>query len=162
MLDELGLVSTLRWCADQQAQRAGFELRFAAECSGKRFPAAIEMACYRVAQEALTNVVRHAQATCVWVTFCEHEEECEVELTIRDDGEGFKCGEVRQRVVRGASFGVQGMQERVELLGGKFSIVSSPGEGTLVNARIPAASINSGQRTRRSSGDETNSRSPGG
>jgi signal transduction histidine kinase len=138
MLDELGLVSTLRWCADRQAQRAGFALHFAAQCSGKRLPAPIETACYRVAQEALTNVMRHAHAAHASVEFREDEDDSRIVLEIRDDGIGFKVADIRRRVARGASFGVQGMQERVELLGGKFSIESTPGSGTSITASLPS------------------------
>ena len=62
MLDDLGLVATLRWYADRQAQRAGFAVHFAVESSGARLPAELTIACFRVVQEALTNVVRHARA----------------------------------------------------------------------------------------------------
>jgi PAS domain S-box-containing protein len=161
MLDELGFVSTLRWYADRQAQRAGFEIRVTAECSGKRLPAAIEMACYRVAQEALTNVVRYARATRVWVAFREDEDK-DVVLKIRDNGVGFNWNDVRQRLARGASFGVQGMQERVELLGGRFAIESTPGGGTLVSARLPTSTRPLGRALVEESIDEANPRFAGG
>ncbi len=61
MLDDLGLVSTVRWYADRQAQRAGFAVHFAVEFSAGRLPAELTIACFRVAQEALTNVARHAR-----------------------------------------------------------------------------------------------------
>ena len=62
MLDDLGLVATMRWYADRQAQRAGFTVHFTVESSGARLPAELAIACFRVAQEALTNVARHARA----------------------------------------------------------------------------------------------------
>jgi PAS domain S-box-containing protein len=141
MLDELGLVATLRWYADRQAQRAGFTLHFGATCSGHRLPTTIETACYRVAQESLTNVVRHAEARNVWVTFSEISEQDTIELIIRDDGVGFNTVDLRHRTARGASFGVQGMQERMELVGGELVIESTPNCGTLIIARIPSASF---------------------
>jgi PAS domain S-box-containing protein len=147
MLDELGLVATLRWCADRQAQRAGFTLHFSAACSGVRLQSAIETTCYRVAQESLTNVVRHANASNVWLTFSQNDEQDSIELMIRDDGVGFNPVDLRQRVAHGASFGVLGMQERLELAGGELVIESAPNCGTLVVARIPAASRSIEART---------------
>jgi signal transduction histidine kinase len=62
MHDDLGLIATLRWYADRQSQRAGFAVHFAVESSAARLPAEQTIACYRVVQEALTNVARHAHA----------------------------------------------------------------------------------------------------
>lgn len=138
MLDDLGLVSTIRWFAGRQAQRAGLELEFVADSSGERLPADLEIACYRVVQEALTNVVRHAQARHVRVEFRQHDEE--VQLAIRDDGVGFNLAAVQQGAVRGASFGVLGMEERVELLGGQIEFTSNPGQGTGIQIRFPLSS----------------------
>jgi two-component system sensor histidine kinase UhpB len=135
MLDDLGLISTLRWYADRQAQRSGFILHFNAQSSFARLPAEVETACYRVVQEALTNVIRHARARQAWLDYS--EDESEVRLLIRDDGVGFDTAAVRQRILEGASFGVLGMQERVTLLGGRFEIDSIPAQGTTILVRIP-------------------------
>ncbi len=135
MLDDLGLVSTLRWYADRQARRAGFTLHLSVDSAGYRLPADIQIACYRVAQEALTNVVRHARARHVWLEY--HEDEVQVQIVVRDDGVGFEVAEVRQRAARGASLGVLGMQERTELLGGQFDIESKPAHGTTIRVRFP-------------------------
>jgi PAS domain S-box-containing protein len=135
MLDDLGLVSTIRWFARRQAQRAGFELEFAVDSSGEHLPADLEIACYRVAQEALTNVVRHAQARRVWVEIRLQEEE--VQLAIRDDGVGFNPAAIERGAEHGARFGVLGMQERVELLGGQIEFTSTPGQGTAIRVRFP-------------------------
>jgi signal transduction histidine kinase len=135
MLDDLGLISTLRWYADRQAQRSGFLLHFNAQSSCARLPADVETACYRVVQEALTNVVRHARARQVWLDYTEDERE--VRLVIRDNGVGFDTAAVRQRILEGASFGVLGMQERVTLLGGRFEIDSIPAQGTTILLRVP-------------------------
>ena len=98
-------------------------------------PADLEIACYRVVQEALTNVVRHAQARQVRVEFRQQEEE--VQLVIRDDGVGFNLEAVQRGAARGASFGVLGMEERVELLGGQIEFTSNPGQGTGIQVRFP-------------------------
>ena len=135
MLDDLGLISTLRWNADRQAERSGLVVHFAAESSGARLPTNLETACYRIVQEALTNVVRHAKARQVWLEYREQGQE--VQLLIRDDGVGFDLSAVRDRAVRGASFGVLGMQERVELLDGHIDIESKPMHGTTIRVRFP-------------------------
>ena len=95
MLDDLGLAAALRWLVDRQAQRAGLVGHFVVQSSGAPLPPDLAIACFRVAQEALTNVVRHARARQVWVELQEGEEE--VRLVIRDDGVGFDPGEARQR-----------------------------------------------------------------
>src|ERR1700680_3393608 len=102
MLDDLGLVTTLRWYADRQAQRAGFALHFVAETATTRLPPELATACYRVVQGALTNVLRHARARQVWLEFHEHEDD--VRLVIRDNGVGFDVAAVRKRAARGASW----------------------------------------------------------
>lgn len=135
MLDDLGLVSTLRWYADRQSQRAGLVVHFVAESSAASLPSDLVTACYRVAQEALTNVVRHAQAREVWLEF--RGGDAALELIIRDNGIGFDVAAVRQRAAHGASFGVLGMQERVELLGGQIEMESQPSRGTTIHVRLP-------------------------
>jgi two-component system sensor histidine kinase UhpB len=95
----------------------------------------VEATCFRVAQEALTNVIRHAQARRV-------ELELRVaggalELAVRDDGRGFDVAEARRRAIRGGSQGLLSMQERVALTEGDLEIDSAPGRGTAVRARFP-------------------------
>jgi len=143
MLDDLGLVATLRWYADRQAQRAGFAVHFAVESSGARLPAELAIACFRVMQEALTNVMRHARARHVWVELRQGDDE--VDLVIRDDGVGFDSESAHGRAARGESFGLPGIQERVELLGGRADIQSQPDHGTTIRVWFPMASPPSAQ-----------------
>ena len=135
MIDDLGLVATLRWYADRQAQRAGFAVHVAVESSAARLPAELTIACYRVAQEALNNVARHARARHVWIELRQSDDE--VELAIRDDGVGFDSETASGRAARGESFGLLGIQERVELLGGQADIRSQPGLGTTMPRLVP-------------------------
>jgi signal transduction histidine kinase len=88
---------------------------------------------YRVLQEALTNVARHAGATKVVVEL--KREESALELLVRDDGVGF---DVRRALGAVSGVGLRGMRERVTLLGGSIQIESRPGQGTVVRARVPA------------------------
>jgi PAS domain S-box-containing protein len=138
MLDDFGLAAALRWLVDRQAERAGFVGHFGAPSSEAPLHPDLATACYRIAQEALTNVVRHARARHVWVGL--EQDEAEVRLTIRDDGVGFDPGEARRRGARGASLGLVGIQERAEMLGGRVAVESEPGHGAGVRAWFPATS----------------------
>jgi signal transduction histidine kinase len=131
LLDDLGLVPALRWCLDQQAQRADLRVEFFADPALERVDAAIETACFRVAQEALTNVVRHARAQTVSVEL--HRTPEALHLVVRDDGIGFDVMTAEQ----GASLGLLGMRERVALLAGEMDCKSAPGCGTEIHAFFP-------------------------
>lgn len=135
LLDDLGLVAALRWYGDRQAQRVGFTVQFMTDPLDSRPSPDIETACFRVAQEALTNVARHAQAQRVWVEVRQHG--TALHLVIRDDGIGFDIQAAQERAVRGASVGLLGMQERVQLAGGQITIQSTVGRGTEVHVCFP-------------------------
>lgn len=135
ILDDLGLVEALQWYIDRQAERAGFTSILVAEPAEMNLPADLKSTCFRITQEALTNILRHAHAKKVRVEL--HQRETELELLIRDDGGGFNVKEARQRAERGASLGLLGMQERVLLLHGQFHLESVPGMGTEIRARFP-------------------------
>lgn len=135
MLDDLGLAAALRWYLDRQAQRAGITLQFTVDMLQVRINPTIETACFRLAQEALTNVLRHANAHHVQVLL--QQSETELELRILDDGQGFDVEAARTRAARGDSFGLLGMEERALLAGGGLEIISTPGQGTTVIARFP-------------------------
>jgi len=135
LLDDLGLVAALRWHADGEAKRAGFTLDFVAEPADIRPAPEIGIACYRVVQEALTNVARHARAGHVRVELAAAEGW--LDLRIHDDGVGFDARAARERAARGASFGLLSMTERARLLDGRLEIDSAPGRGTEIRARFP-------------------------
>lgn len=134
MLDDLGLVSTLRWYLDRQAQRAGLETQFSAPWIDEP-PAEVATACFRIVQESLTNVMRYAQATLVQVVL--DQEGDELTLSIRDNGRGFDVRSARARAAQGGSMGLLGMQERATLLGGHFALASQPGKGSSIYVRFP-------------------------
>jgi signal transduction histidine kinase len=135
VLDDLGLRAALRWYLDRHAESGILTAELSATELRERFPADVETACFRVAQEALTNVIRHANAQRAWVELREGTDE--LELSIRDDGAGFDVGSARARASGGASVGLSGMEERVGLAGGRLRIRSTPGEGTVVQAVFP-------------------------
>jgi signal transduction histidine kinase len=135
LLDDLGLVAALRWYLDRQSQRAGYKAEFTADPPGLRGATGLETACFRVVQEALTNIARHAQARNVCVLL--RQSGTELEVQIRDDGVGFDVAEARQQAARGASLGLLGMQERVLLSGGRITIESTLGSGTQILVHFP-------------------------
>jgi signal transduction histidine kinase len=135
LLDDLGIVAALRWYIDRQAQRAGFEAQFLASPPELRLPADLETTCFRVVQEALTNVVRHAQAERVRIELRKQPEA--LLLTVLDDGIGFDLGEVGQRSAGDTSLGLLGMRERVQLVGGTIEISSHPEWGTQIQVIFP-------------------------
>jgi signal transduction histidine kinase len=137
LLDDLGVVSALRWYIDRQAQRAGFTAKFLANLPEKRLPPDLETTCFRVVQEALTNIVRHAQATQVWIEL--RQVETGLELSIRDNGIGFDVGLVMEHSTGDfdIGLGILGMKERVQLMGGEISIQSIPASGTEILVKFP-------------------------
>ncbi len=135
LLDELGLASALRWYVDRCARAAPLQFELQLEALDERLPLAVEVACFRVAQEALTNVLRHAQAQRVTVAL--ERRPAEVELRVRDDGRGFDGAALQARAARGECAGLSGMRERVGLLDGALTLESEVGRGCLVRACFP-------------------------
>ena len=127
-LDELGAAPAIEELGIRMASRHGIEVLTAVALEG-RHPPEVETALYRIIQEALTNAVKHAGATHVAISV--DESDGVVRLTVTDDGMGFDPGAPR------SGFGLAGMRERVELLGGELEVASSP-EGTRVTAALPA------------------------
>ncbi len=135
MLDDLGLESALRWYTGRQAETSGIEAEFISDPLEQRLDPVIETECFRVAQEALTNVLRHSKASSVTVEL--RTDDGTLHLSVRDDGVGFDVAKVRDQAVRGGSLGVLSMEERVSLAGGKLELVSVTGQGTEVRADFP-------------------------
>jgi signal transduction histidine kinase len=129
-LDELGLVPALREVAAQYRHK-GLSINLDAPQNLPQLPAAVEVACYRITQEALTNVVRHAGARSCSVLLALEEEARMVRVEITDDGRGLSSER------KGVGVGLSSMRERAEELGGSCTIDSSPGSGTRVSARLP-------------------------
>jgi PAS domain S-box-containing protein len=132
LLDDLGLVAALRWYVDRLAKRAGLERSFDADGLAMRLGPELETACFRIAQEALTNVLRHANARTVWMRVGQRGDD--LKLEVRDDGVGFDVRTAMNRRGTNASLGLQGMQERALAVGGHVVIKSQQGTGTKVEA----------------------------
>jgi len=135
MLDDLGLEPALRWYVERQAALAGLQAEVRADPLEQRLDPMIETQCFRVAQEALTNVVKHAQARTVTVELTTNDEQ--LHLSVRDDGLGFDVASLREKAVRGASLGLLSMEERATLAGGGLQYHATPGQGTEVHAWFP-------------------------
>ncbi len=132
MLDQLGLLPALLWLFDRFTAQTMVLVHFRHEGMGGRYPAATETAAYRLIQESLANVARHARVSevsvRVWV------EGNWLHLQVEDEGAGF---DPEAALASGAAAGLTGMSERVQLLGGKWIIHSAPGEGTNLMAELP-------------------------
>ena len=142
LLDDLGLAAALRWYVDRYRQRTGIiaEIVNGFEERG-RLPRELETECFRIAQEALTNAARHAQATRVWVQI-----KCAAEkliLTITDNGTGFDTENLLKTASSASTLGLRGMKERALAMNGRIVIASSPGSGTQIQASFPLRRQNS-------------------
>lgn len=135
MLDDLGLAAALQWISEQSASRSGFTVKFHHVRAPTRLASDIETACFRIVQEALTNIARHAQAHQVDIRL--ERVDGQLVLCITDDGCGFNLEEMQARALTGSSTGVLGMQERATLIGGQLSIQSTPGAGSVVQLTCP-------------------------
>lgn len=137
MLDHLGLEAALRWLLHSQSQRAGYEVSYQATPLAPPPSPAAALICYRVAQEALTNVARHARASHVRVDLSASGGW--LRLIVADDGAGFDPVAMRARARTGGSMGLLSLEERAALGGGALRLDSAPGRGTTLTLRLPLA-----------------------
>jgi signal transduction histidine kinase len=128
-LDDFGLVPALERLAETFSEQTGIRVQLEAQL-GERLSAEIETALYRIVQEALTNVVKHARARSVSILLM--RKDASVSAVIEDDGLGFEPAEAR-----GDGLGLVGMRERLELIDGRFDVESSRGAGTTIVAEVP-------------------------
>jgi len=135
MLDDLGLLATLRWQVSDLEKQSGVEVRLTVIGIERRFSAEMELTIFRIVQEALRNVEKHAQASKVEVKieFCEGK----TKISIGDNGKGFDSGRSLADLPREGKLGIAGMEERVRLLNGNMRIESKPDKGTKVMIEVP-------------------------
>ncbi len=138
LLDDFGLGAALRSYLIQQAERSDLKVVFHSDAIETRVPEVVEISCYRIAQEAVTNILRHSGATRIEMELHVDKEQ-ELELIVRDNGNGFDVGSGMNELVHYRSMGLLGMRERAMLAGGQFHLRSFPGQGTEVRARFPLA-----------------------
>jgi signal transduction histidine kinase len=133
LLNDLGLVPALRYLFEGLAQRSRLQITIDA-VPEQRLPRRVETTLYQIAKEALHNVVKHAQATAVWIRF--QRAEGSIDCSIRDDGRGFDPASIAGRQEE-QGFGLIGMRERLNVVGGHLRINSSDGCGTELVISIP-------------------------
>jgi signal transduction histidine kinase len=135
MLDDLGLFPAIRWYAERDLKRRGVSVRCEFDEANGRLPPEVETALFRAVQEAITNIVKHAQAKTVLIQCVLGPRAVTVE--IEDDGDGFDPESISATAVDGRGLGLAGIRERVELLGGSAVIESAPGQGARVVLTVP-------------------------
>lgn len=133
VLDALGLVDALEWQVRDFRRRSGLpcDLHISPEAANMQIPPNASTALFRIIQEVLTNILRHANATHVIIGLCVDADL--LVLDVQDTGVGF----TREEAHRMTSYGIRGMEERVSLLGGTFHIEGIPGQGTTVRVALP-------------------------
>lgn len=146
VLDDLGLEAALRWLINQYRRDSDIQVHLSIDRLDERPPHWVESACFRVVQEALTNVMRHSGASAVSVRVTRDGDM--LRFSVDDDGCGFEPELAWKGLGAGKSLGLLSMEERVGLLGGRFRIRSEAGLGTRVSARIPLARENSHEQAR--------------
>jgi two-component system sensor histidine kinase UhpB len=134
ILDDLGLAAALEWRVDEVNKQEGIHAAITVLGMERRLPRETELVLYRIGQEALSNINRHAEASEVKVTLRRDGKFCV--LHVADNGVGFDPAQVDQRDGRG--LGLIGMRERVAMVGGELEVTSRPGAGTTILARVPS------------------------
>ena len=134
MLDDMGLLPALQWLFNNYTTQNGAVLSFEQAGVDRRFSPKVEITTYRIIQEALTNVTRHAGNRQVDIFI--YADEHILNLKIRDYGVGF---DPVVSLSRGLSSGLSGMRERARMLGGEMTIESAPGKGTQLSVKLPVA-----------------------
>ena len=131
VLEEVGLEAAMEWQAREFQKRTGVACQFNSNVEKFIVDRERSVALYRVLQEALTNIARHAEATRVEVQLT--AEMNQLRLEVRDNG----CGISSEDMLKVEHFGIRGMRERIALLGGELAIQGTPGQGTVIDVRVP-------------------------
>ncbi|MFZ9387515.1 MAG: PAS domain-containing sensor histidine kinase [Chitinophagaceae bacterium] len=133
MLDDLGLSAAIEWHTQDFGKRMGIGIRTMVETGEVKLPERVNISLFRVLQECLTNVARHAKATEITVRL--YQQDDHMNLEIQDNGVGFLKAEVTNK----KTLGILGMKERIALIKGNYSIDSILGKGTLVRVSVPVS-----------------------
>jgi signal transduction histidine kinase len=134
-LEDLGLVTALEMLAREASQAADIPVEFLRRGTEVRLNPNVELALYRMAQEALNNVNRHAQASQAYLNISFTPQE--VTLQVADNGKGFDVPKSPAEFAPGGHFGLLGLYERAELIGARLEIYSSPGQGSQITVHLP-------------------------
>jgi two-component system sensor histidine kinase UhpB len=143
ILDDLGLVPAIRWFAQSDLEEAGVNLQFDFQSENLRLSPPLETMLFRVSQEAVNNILHHANAStakiCLW------KDQSKIWFEVEDDGQGFDVERTSGEAVAKKQLGLLGIQERVSLVGGEVKITSSPGQGTRLVVWVPLLKGNSNE-----------------
>jgi signal transduction histidine kinase len=139
VLDDLGLVPAVRWQCETTLGDRGLEATVDDRLGATRLPSHVEVALFRIVQEAVTNVARHADARNVEIKLLRDDET--VTVTVVDDGKGFEVERAAGMAGHYDSVGLSGMEERVALLNGSMQVRSAPGAGTTVEVKVPLGEV---------------------
>jgi len=134
-LEDLGMVPALQYLVSELGQQDSIEVVLNVEGEAEKLPPDLEVAIYRIVQEALTNIRKHARASRAYVEANFQPEQ--VVITVRDDGIGFTMPEATTELVNKGNLGLMGLEERVQLFGGHLDISSRIGQGTTVQVMLP-------------------------
>lgn len=132
ILDDLGLVAAIEWQSGEFGRRSGISTEFISTMPEFRYSSDIAIGLFRICQESLTNVARHAEASKIWISLQEQDNE-KILLKIQDNGKGFEVRKISDK----KTLGLLGMRERTLMMGGDFRIESEPGKGTTLFVTVP-------------------------
>lgn len=135
ILDDLGLIPAIRWYARTNLEKAGILVEINANGELGSLAPELNSTLFRIAQEAINNVLRHSNAENVEINFSQAGDRILLEVT--DDGQGFDTGSVKEQALPLHHIGLLGMQERAELVGGSTNVISEPGRGTKIEIYVP-------------------------
>ena len=135
MLDDLGLLATLRWLISDLEKRCGIDAKLTVSGAERRFPAEVELLLFRSVQEAIRNIEKHSHAlkADVSIEFAQGT----TKIVVSDTGKGFNLPDSLSELPRSGKLGLTGMEERVRLLGGNLNVQSKPGQGTSLTIEAP-------------------------
>jgi len=135
ILDDLGVIAAVEWLGENFTQRSGIACDLAVSDPDLTWEDPLSTAIFRIVQESLTNIARHAKATHTRISIAQTN--TDVLISVVDDGVGFSQKDDRKP----SSFGLLGLRERANLLGGEVEIVSAPGKGTRIEVRLPLPAV---------------------
>jgi two-component system sensor histidine kinase UhpB len=136
ILDDLGLLPAIRWYARENLEHAGIVVEVMENGNCGTLPPKVNSTLFRIAQEAINNIVRHSQATFAEISLVQKEKR--VVLNVVDNGLGFDPDSVMEKAVQSHHMGILGMQERAKLIGGSIELAATPGKGTRIQISVPA------------------------
>ena len=132
ILDDLGLIAAIEWQSQEFERRSGIQTEFISSIEEFNHSSAIAIGLFRICQESLTNVARHAGATRIRISLKEQQNEY-ILLAVEDNGKGFEVRKIGDK----KTLGLLGMKERTQMMGGEFRIDSHPGKGTTLFVTVP-------------------------